>query len=80
MRASTKADMPRARALGMSRKGSRATTLGRVASRPASSGHHGAASDSIGVGTTPTVEGLARTAASTWAGVSLATNGIWQPK
>jgi hypothetical protein len=54
--------------------------LGSVASRPASNGHHGAASASIGTGTTPKVEGLARTAASTWAGVSLATKVIWQPK
>ena len=54
--------------------------FGSVASRPASSGHHGAVSASIGTGTTPSVVGLARTAASTWAGESLATKGIWQPK
>ena len=72
--------MPRARALGMPRKGRRATTLGSVASPPASSGHHGATSDSIGAGTTPIVVGPPRTAASTWAGVSWATKGIWQPK
>jgi hypothetical protein len=80
MRASTRAEIPRARALGMARKGRRATTLGRVASPPASNGHHGAVSDSIGAGTMPMVVGPLRTAASTWAGVSLATKGIWQPK
>jgi len=80
MRASTTAEMPRARALGIGRKGSRATTLGRVLSPLASSGHHGAVSASIGAGTTPTVVGLVRTSASTWAGDSKPTIGIWQPK
>ena len=54
--------------------------LGRVESPPASSGHHGATSDSMGAGTMPSVVGPLRTAASTWAGVSWATKGIWQPK
>ncbi len=64
----------------MTTKGKRATTFGSVVSRPASRGHQGVASVSMGAGTTPTVAVLARTAASTWAGVSLATSGIWQPK
>ena len=57
MRASTRAEIPRARALGIARKGRRATTLGSVASPPASSGHHGATSDSMGAGTMPIVVG-----------------------
>ena len=70
MRASTKADIPRARAFGMARKGRRAITVGRVVSLPASRGHHGVESASSGAGTTPMVVVLARTAASTPAGVS----------
>ena len=79
MRASTKAEMPRARAFGMDRNGRRATTVGRVVSLPASSGHHGAESASIGAGTTPIVVVPARTAASVLATAFSVSLCVWMP-
>ena len=68
--------MPRARAFGICRKGRRAITLGRVASWPASSGHHAAVSASIGAGTTPGRVYPGKRMAGRYGGKQITTRGL----